>query len=283
MSNRGSFGAAGGTGGGGGDGAMTGNVYWSPAGNGNAETELEVAALCASGPKVIHLIDAGDVYVIEEDIDVNGSVFTAPNGDPSGRTLRISADVANLGGGQFQGQSFFGAVGVIFEEGGSVSWAGFPAMSFGGGSSVETAGSTPPMDIAAGAFAWFAISGGASVKAGTTPLVKLNDNGDVGSVLICSVTASPPGVIDQGWLSAGPLNTVYILNDGSFGFGEVGGWVGANTATINNNPYGSVGGSGPTVYQPSSGIFETAIGCTYVNTDLGKVTWWDGAVYQVLT
>jgi len=87
MSNRGSFGAAGGTGGGGGDGAMTGNVYWSPAGNGNAETELEVAALCASGPKVIHLIDAGDVYVIEEDIDVNGSVFTAPNGDPSGRTL----------------------------------------------------------------------------------------------------------------------------------------------------------------------------------------------------
>jgi hypothetical protein len=268
-----------GFGGGGGGGAgppgpagPDSSVYWSPAGLGNAITDADVVALCADGPKVIHLIDgAAAIYNWGIVGDVKGSVFYAPTGDPGERFLIVSdgSKIRNVGRGQFDGDAFSGSMTVRFDNDTTVSleWDGFPAPSFNNGAKVENIGLNAAIDLAAGpnSFLAFGLSGGATIGTCTSPI--LLTNGD--SLIIFSKVFNGNGTMDVGWIDSQATDQLAVLSDGSFDFRLPATWP-TNLATVLNNPAALNGGQGPTSQRPTTGIGSPLDGCVYANTDTGE-------------
>ena len=169
-------------------------------------------------------------------------------------------------------------------------------------------GVTPPLDwdaIVGNPYGALVASGGGTIRNdGTTPMVIVPG----GSLMIC-------GIIENGFLSNGALsapivqlgvgsllfvpyefglstnidNTVFssvdnssligIENAGGFDFTNIATWAGF-TGTLLNFAFNSSGGSGPTLYRPSSSFGPLGNGVQYFDTTLGYPIWWSVALAE---
>jgi hypothetical protein len=248
-------------------------ILWATDGSGDVATWDEVMDVVRANdtPITVWLIEAA-TYVIPVGFhDVKGLVFQAP------RTVLIYATVTlNEGTKLHQCGGIEGGVQLI---GASTAT---PCMSFDhSGTAIPhilfriaeiaqiiNLGSVPMIQVPSGEGFAMLVERLGVVGSGTSPVVQAT------SGFAVMIVASGALTIPNDWAIGDAGSTLGYLHDGSLFFPTATGF-----GTLANIPFGQDGGYGPTSFRPI-GIFQPPkTGCAYWDTDLGKMIWYDGAVW----